>query len=242
MALRGLGVLNYYDDAVSGEQYFIKKILPKWITRPAPVLFDVGANVGDYSAMLVTSFPLAKVYSFEPHPITFPALYRSRQENHMFCYNKALGSSIGKLPLFDTANSDGSQHATLTEAVIGEIHHQQLVSHVVEVDTLDNFAAEHNIEYIDFIKIDTEGSELAVLKGGSDLLARKRIGVIQFEFNEMNVYSRSFLNDFRLLLSNYKLMRLLPYGLLELPDTPVLTELYGYQNLVAVPFGSENLI
>ena len=234
MSLRGLGIMNYYDALVSGEQNFLREILPKWLTRSAPIFFDVGANVGDYSAGLATTFPLATIYSFEPHPVTFPILSQSLKGRNVFCINKALGSHVGQLPLFDEAGLGGSQHATLTKDVISEIHHQQLASYTVEVDTLDDFAAKNDIGYIDFIKIDTEGSELAVLQGGRKLLAEKRIGIIQFEFNEMNIYSRAFFNDFKRLLPDFSLLRLLPYGLLELTETPISTELYAFQNLVAI--------
>jgi FkbM family methyltransferase len=235
MSLRGLGLLNYYDDRVSGERNFIRKILPGYVTRAVPVFFDIGANIGDYSATLAKAFPTAKIYAFEPHPVTFSVLSQSQGGENVLCYNKALGSHAGELPLFDGANSNGSQHAALNRDVIVEIHRQAPESHLVEVDTLDRFASSHNIEYIDFMKIDTEGSELSVLQGGRDLLAQKRIGLIQFEFNEMNIYSRSFFNDFTRVLPGYQFLRLLPFGLLELPKTPVLTELFGFQNLLAVP-------
>ena len=235
MALRGLGVLNYYDDHVSGEENFIKKILPGYLKRSSPTFFDIGANVGHYSLTLRQFFPSATIYSLEPHPITFRTLSLLQERENILCFNKALGSSIGKLPLFDEATANGSQHATLNKDVIGEIHHQQSIVYDIEVDTLDNFASKHNIAYIDFMKIDTEGSELAVLRGGRELLAQKRIGIIQFEFNEMNIYSRSFFNDFKLLLPGYKFLRLLPHGLLELTATPIVTELFAFQNLLAVP-------
>lgn len=49
IALRGLGVLNWEDRNLSGENHFLKKIMPQLITVDAPVIFDVGANVGKSS-------------------------------------------------------------------------------------------------------------------------------------------------------------------------------------------------
>src|SRR5581483_5378775 len=68
LALHGLGVLNYQNDTVSGERYLLGKWLPRVIRRPQPVFFDVGANNGDYSRLLVERFPAAFVHAFEPHP------------------------------------------------------------------------------------------------------------------------------------------------------------------------------
>lgn len=234
MGLRGLGVLNYHDDVVSGERYFIDRTLPKLISTQYPVFFDVGANEGSYSSKLAENFPSAQIYAFEPHPVTFAKLSQLKWSN-LFCFNEALGSAPGQLTLFDRADSDGSHHATLHESVIRDIHHQQTTKHVVKVDTLDSFAGENKIDFIDLLKIDTEGNEFAILSGASHLLAQKRIGIIQFEFNEMNVISRSFFRDFRIILRNHKLFRLLPRGVLELSESPVAIELYAFQNILAVP-------
>jgi hypothetical protein len=100
---------------------------------------------------------------------------------------------------------------------------------------LDDVAANEGVEYIDFLKIDTEGHELAVLSGGSRLLREKRIGHIQFEFNALHVFSRAFFRDFRNILSDYELYRLLPKGLLPLDTSITSTEIFGFQNILAVP-------
>jgi hypothetical protein len=99
---------------------------------------------------------------------------------------------------------------------------------------LDLFCKERQISQIDFLKIDTEGHELSVLKGASHLISKKNIKLIQFEFNEMNVVSRAYMRDFLGLLANYQLHRLLPDGLLPLNDCVQDTELFGFQNIVAI--------
>jgi len=103
------------------------------------------------------------------------------------------------------------------------------------VETLDDIAAKEGVEYIDFLKIDTEGHELAVLSGASRLLREHRIGYIQFEFNALHVYSRAFFRDFRNILSDYELYRLLPKGLLPLGTSVTSTEIFGFQNILAAP-------
>jgi hypothetical protein len=106
---------------------------------------------------------------------------------------------------------------------------------MIPVETLDDVAARENIAYIDFLKIDTEGHELAVLAGASRLLQESKIGYIQFEFNALNVFSRAFFRDFRAILGNYDLFRLLPRGLLPLDDNVITTEIFAFQNILAVP-------
>jgi FkbM family methyltransferase len=236
LALHGLGVLNFQNDKVSGERYLVRSWLPKAIARPDPVFFDVGANVGHYTQMLLRQFPAAFIHAFEPHPRNYRSLVANAfPANRAKCHNIALGESGGFLTLYDHADNDGSQHASLHQATLTEFHGQAAVASTVPVATLDDIAEREGLEYLDFLKIDTEGHELAVLCGASRMLREGRIGHIQFEFNALHVYSRAFFRDFRNVLSGYDLYRLLPRGLLPLDDNVTATEIFGYQNVLAIP-------
>ena len=235
LSLHGLGVLNYRNGRASGEEHLVRRLLPKLVRSESPVFFDVGANVGDFSSSLLATFPSAVVHAFEPHPTNFRRLNsRAFAGGRLKCHNMALGDKADRATLYDRADSDGSSHASLYAAVITEIHRQNVVSVDVQTNTLDAIAAQEGVHFIDFLKIDTEGNELAVLLGATQLLQRDCIGCIQFEFNEMNVASRVFFRDIRRLLSNYDLFRMLPRGLLALGDDPLSTELFAYQNILAI--------
>ena len=235
LSLRGLGILNYENNKVSGERFLITKVLPAVIENDNPVFFDVGAYVGNYSAALLDSFPNAIIHAFEPHPKNYSRLQDKTSSNRLKNHNLAVGEHRGELTLYDRADCDGSAYASLHEAVISEIHRRDRVTCTVMVETLDNFSEREKIAFIDFIKIDTEGNELAVLQGASKLLENNKIGCIHFEFNEMNIVSRVFFRDFRKILYNYDLYRLLPDGLLPLEKSPLSTELFAYQNIIALP-------
>ena len=113
------------------------------------------------------------------------------------CYNLGLGSQVGRQKLFTYANDLTSQHATVYETVLTEMYKSvHTVQTEFEVTTIDHFCSKKGIEFIDFLKIDAEGSELTVLQGAAQMINDGRIGFIQFEFNEMNVMSRCFLRDF----------------------------------------------
>ena len=235
-ALHGLGVLNYQNDDISGERYLLRNWLPKTIKRPKPVFFDVGANVGHYSEMMLKFFPTAFVHAFEPHPINFAHLVKLNfPVDRAKCHNVAVGHTKSSMMLYDHAENDGSQHASLHEATITEFHEHAAVGTQVQVETLDAVALNEGVDYIDFLKIDTEGHELAVLAGASRLLLERKIGCIQFEFNALHVFSRAFFRDFRTVLSNYDFYRLLPNGLLPLDTSITATEIFGFQNILAVP-------
>jgi FkbM family methyltransferase len=242
LSLRGLGIKNHENYKVSGEIYFIKHILSKVIKTDLPLFFDVGANIGCYSDMLLDSFANASIHAFEPHPQNYSSLKKRLPSNRIKAHNIALGNIRGQMILYDIIDYDGSAYASLHKDVITEINRKDFVSLEVEVDTLDNFAEKEGISYIDFLKIDTEGHELAVLQGALNLLDRKSIGCIHFEFNEMNVISRTFFRDIRKVLHDYNFYRLLPRGLLPLDDDILTTEIFAYQNIIALPKFTNPLI
>jgi FkbM family methyltransferase len=232
LSIRGLGILNYKTKYQSGEL--------DWLTRylssiEAPIVFDVGANVGDYSNEIIKRFPNASIYAFEPHPKNFVKL-ASLDIRILHCFNKAVGSQQEQILLYDYEKNDGSSHASLYQEVIEEIHQGKSISYNVNVITLDSFCKEQQIQSIDLLKIDTEGNELKCLIGAKQLLKDGKINAIQFEFNEMNIISRCTFKDFWELLYDFNLYRLLPGGyLLEIRKySPIFCEIYAYQNIVAL--------
>lgn len=241
LGLKGLGLGNYRGFGISGERYLLKKILPALINNHRPVIFDIGAGRGSYSLELIKQFPQARIFSFEPHPKNFQALAKAAKDRFKI-YNLGLGDSAGKVILYDRASTESSNKASLYKEVISEIHKQQVVSVEVNIDTLENFVKKEGLDYIDYLKIDTEGNDLAVLKGAEHLFRANKIGCVQFEFNEMNVISRVFFRDFRIFLKDYTFFRLLPKGFLRLSDSLLMTEIFTYQNILAVPNDKVNLI
>jgi hypothetical protein len=135
----------------------------------------------------------------------------------------------------DHGHDDGSAHASIHKGVIEEIHSSQSVRYEVEVSTLDDFVATNNISKIDLLKIDTEGNELNVLLGATESLRAGLIDVIHFEFNEMNVISKTYFKEFWDLLSGYEFYRILYGGMHRIQSYNALTcEIFAYQNIIAV--------
>lgn len=233
-SLRGLGVANYKNEIVSGEHHFLKEYLS---SCQKPTAVDVGANEGNYITDVLAVNGNSVVFAFEPHPVTYSRLSsRTSEIKNLTTVNAACGSTSGQLVLYDYAGSAGTAHASLHAGVIEEIHKGQSDQHLVDVVALDTFAIDHGISIIHLLKIDAEGHELEVLKGAANLLRENRIRAIHFEFNEMNVLSRVFFKDFFDLLPNYRFYRMLRDGLAPLdPYTPLICELFSFQNVVALP-------
>lgn len=231
-SLRGMGILNYESDRLSGEEHFIQKYLSE---QKGGVVLDVGANIGEYSSRVLKTNPSLSVYAFEPHPKTFSILRDAIKHPSFLAVNAAVGSEKGSAELFDYASKDGSAHASLFKDVIERTHLAPSMRHQVEVITLSDFVRDHQISHISLLKLDTEGNELNALKGIKDFIQAGAIDLIHFEFNEMNVSSKTFFRDFWDILPNYNLYRLLPDGMIRLEEyNSLYCEIFAYQNIVAI--------
>lgn len=233
-----IGVLNYRNEIESGEYYLVSNWLKQFLEVNAldqPCFFDVGANVGNYSKMIFSLYPAARIYAFEPNPNTFNQLQTLSQKSPDICtFNTGLGATVGNIEFFCRQDNVSSSHATLYKDVLTKAHgYTDVRKLTVPIDTLDNFCQQNLIDRIDFLKIDTEGHELKVLEGAKNALNNGIVRSIQFEFNEMNIYSRVFLLDFFEILGNFNLYRLLPTSLLPIQYNSR-HEIFLFQNFLAV--------
>lgn len=160
--------VNFYED--------LTRFFP---TYKIDVVFDVGANVGDLASAYVIQFPHAHIFCFEPASHTYGILERKFKGNdRVSCFRKALGASESKATLILEGSSDMFYISdSLKEIKIGE----KKDAESVVVTTLDSFCNANNIHYINYVKIDTEGYELEVLKGASGMLAAHSIDFIEVE-------------------------------------------------------------
>lgn len=193
------------------EERFLQRLLP---TLSGGVLIDVGANNGHYASFLRRRLPDRRIVALEPHPRTYGVLAAAVAGQKVETHNLALSDSVGTLPLHDFADEDGSTQASLNQASVG-LFAGDTVSHAVPVTTLDRFAAEHGLGHVAFLKIDTEGHDINVLRGGQGLLAAEKVDVIQFEFIPANVGARVFMRDFFEALPGFDLYRLMLDGSLR---------------------------
>lgn len=146
----------------NGELRFAKLLVPSCRT-----VFDVGARQDSHLIELNAG---CSFHLFEPLNKHYRALEaRLRGRTNVALNRCALGDSQGEAWIYPHCESliRRPLSASTREAI--------------QVTRLDDYCRERNIQQIDFLKIDTEGFELEVLKGGRDIvLAGTR--VIQFEY------------------------------------------------------------
>jgi FkbM family methyltransferase len=144
-----------------------------------PTLIDVGANIGQTAQRLVQRFPDAAIYSFEPVPATFAELqYNTVSFAGVECVNVALGDAPGEA----TITTDRQGQNTLMRGVSSN------GKATIRVSTLDAFCAERGIDRIDLLKIDTEGFEMAVLRGSTGMLSNRCVDFVLAECDFIRRY------------------------------------------------------
>ncbi|HZY37872.1 MAG TPA: FkbM family methyltransferase [Mucilaginibacter sp.] len=218
------------------EQFFIKNILAPLLKKVnQPVLFDVGANVGNYTRSLNEQLPGAKIFSFEPVEKTFNEL-KVNVEGKSNPVNIGFGSAPGKAILYNTVNTNASELSTTHKEILNDIFKStgEIAAIEFETDTIDLFCSKNGIDKIDFLKIDVEGNELSVLRGAEKMLAADGIKIIQFEINAHNIYARVFLRDFYLLLKDFEFFRLKTDGMMSLGEHKPINEIFTAQNIAAI--------
>ncbi len=235
-AAKGLGLDSGGAMSEKGETTFLKLFFSKNASLNDLVIFDVGANVGNYATKIMEMQPLARLYAFEPHPETFKKLVQKASQKGFTAINKGCGENTGSIKFYDYASdAEGSEHATMLKGVLEDIHHSEAKEFEVEVITIDEFSRNNGIDHIHLLKIDTEGFEFSVLKGCERMLAAKQIDAVHFEFNSMNMISRVYFFDFIKLLHNYKLYRVVSNGLIPIEhNNHLLSEIFVFQNIIAL--------
>lgn len=150
-----------------------------------PVFLDIGANTGSFS-LLPTFNKKVSCYSFEPNPKTYSILKENIVlndiEDYTKAYNFGMWSSNKTLKLKVPINRGDSGIATFGNnptRIPGEYEVKD-----VSCITIDHFVGSSDLK-LDAIKIDTEGSELAILKGGVNTLM-SQLPLLLFEYDNKN--------------------------------------------------------
>ena len=145
---------------------------------PLYTMFDVGANTGQTREWFRNNEHQAKIYCFEPVLQPFEEL-KKRVSGDKYCVNEnfALGEIPGKkiVSLFE----EYSTYNSLKNELMNQ--DRDAAKETITIDTLDNYCKKNAISKIDLLKIDTEGYEMNVLKGGEQILES---GSVPFIFCE----------------------------------------------------------
>lgn len=137
-------------------------------------VFDVGANQGQSALELRKAYPDARLYCFEPVPSSHAILATALADDQN---SELLAMALGRRP------ATMRMQARTANPMNRLLRPDEPLTNSIEVPvtTGDAFCAEHRIDVIDFLKVDTEGSDLDVLLGFSTMLSERKLRVVQVE-------------------------------------------------------------
>jgi len=143
--------------------------------RPGMQVINIGANVGLYSVLAsVLVGEKGRVHAFEPSLETFGRLLKNVTLNgcrNVTSVRLALSDAAGTLVLRADPNHpalDGHRFVEHIDRAAGLLQTDELVA----AGTLDNYMVEQESQEIDFMIVDVEGAEFAVLRGAVSTLSR----------------------------------------------------------------------
>ena len=158
------------------------------------IIFDVGANKGEWSLLASQMYPSCEVHAFEIVPSTYQELLTNiRQSSNIIPNNVGLSDQTGTI----TIRLGGDDTSTATGCAIeGMKFHEEYYSREIPcgVTKASEYLKGKGIERIDFLKIDVEGMDLRVIKGFEDNIGLVR--ALQFEYGIFNIGSHDLLSDF----------------------------------------------
>lgn len=185
---------HFYEDIFEHRNYLKHGL----VLGENPVVFDVGSNIGLFSLFVLSEFPDARVYAFEPAPPNFGLLSRNTRpyRDRIQLFNLGLSDSAREATFtfypFSTGMSSFYGDRTEEQDVLlgimrnqirrGEKQVEELIprfdelserrfasrTFVCDLTTLSSIVEEHAIERIDLVKIDVQKAELDVLRGIED--------------------------------------------------------------------------
>jgi FkbM family methyltransferase len=225
-----------YDIRTNGETRLLRSLSAFDVS----VVFDVGANYGEWSTVALAALPTSTVHAFEIIPQVFTGLHTvMAAEPRMVLNNIGLSDVQGPA----TVNYSPEHEGASSIVAVREIHDIRWDDVKSETTTGDAYCSSAGIHHIDFLKIDVEGAEGLVLRGFSGMLSRRAIDVVQFEYGMAAIYSRFLLRDFYELFEKcgYLVGKLMPHGVRFRAYNPIDEDFRG-PNFVAVSSDRKDIV
>lgn len=167
---------------------FIEPYFTSHYQKSPLLLIDIGAS-GGLEDNWQPAEKYLKVLGFEPDKTAWEMLSKQKKESYKYL-NTGLYSKKGSVDFNVAKKQKVSSIYSPNFKLLNqfpEAERFEIIKTVkIEVDSLDNVLEEHNIENPDFIKLDTQGSEFEILKGGIKTLKSDILGLeIEVEFAKM---------------------------------------------------------
>jgi len=166
-----LKYINSENPVVRGDarqiQFFLDHV------KSGDFVLDIGGHAGQYAVIFAAKTGTdGRVISFEPDPWARDVLRKNLNLNgfaqRVQVEEIALTDKVGNMPFFSKGGN--SQSSLARSALGGEAADPQVTTLTVNTDTLDNYLAKRSLGVPQWLKLDTEGAEINILRGAPLLL------------------------------------------------------------------------
>ena len=178
------GLVRLYRAGLSVDHY-VALNRPWFRSLGIGAVVDVGANVGQFSQMIRTVLPDARIVAFEPIPRAFEALRRTFAADPAFAaHNVAVGRETGTSTFHVNPYSDSSSIRPMTDVHREHFPFTQGAQQQIEVrvEPLDRYADAIGTDVPVLVKVDVQGFEDEVLAGAHAVLAHAALVILEVSF------------------------------------------------------------
>lgn len=212
-------------DAIKFQREIIKK--------DNPVIFDVGAYDGRTSILYRQVFKNAEIYAFEPSINAHRILCDKSLDFKLFCPLNIALSNFSGIGTFYVNKNDTTNSLMKTDKISsknwGESF-ETVKKYSVDVIKVDDFCSNFQIDKIDILKLDAQGSELDILDGAKNMLRQKKIGLICTEIHALPAYK----NQCKM-WEYFEYMEKIGYGLVGIFQDYRVGGFLGYMDAIFMP-------
>ena len=159
-------------------RYPYERQLLIWLARQSRNFVDVGAFYGWYSGCVLSANPNISVVAFEPNLDSYKVL-RKAIGSKATIFRMVVGDFDGRTAFYEASRPEVSSLDRNWFTSYSNVHAKSFKEVVVQSVELDSL-----FDFIDILKIDTEGSEYRVLCGARELIESGRIKYILLERQE----------------------------------------------------------
>jgi len=206
------------------------------------VVFDVGASIGCYTKELLSLNVPLSIYDFEPVPEIYATLvvnikngknYKSSDNKDIKFFNIALSDKNSVCDFYYVPQAKERSSLYLRKSFINKLKSEKIS---IETMSLNDFCYRQSVDHINFLKIDTEGAEYAILRGAQDMLEKHAIDYIQFEYGGTYLDAKTTLKEICQYLTflRYVIFKIVPDGLIHINVWRDTLEDYKYSNFFVV--------
>lgn len=216
---------------ISGETSIIKDVI-----QSGDTVVEAGFHKGRWSSALLQAHNDVVLYAFEPGLKNFEAGKNAlKKYGNCHVHQATLGNRDGRRLFYDYF-TQGSMQSSFYRNLALEDRGITFMLILTPIMKLDTFCAEQKINSIDFLKVDTEGSELEILQGADALLKSNAIKCVQFSYGPAYRNAGVALRQVIELLTRYEYIffKLSPRGLLNVAEWVDALEDYTPAHFIAV--------